>query len=361
MLDGRKLLVVMIILAVTLTVESQVGTIADFILEELASISDIAGFIVIWVSFMVTQYYILALLKHNYENRRVRTRFLGIVHRIVSVVQFLLAGITAIIILQILLAQEYDTVMLYIVLFISYGLWIITLGFLAKAFFSWYRSSQKNIMVLIFALSMVAYVINGIFGLYTQINDLTRRSPIIKSGDVAIFPESPSWIDNVYQMASSFAYVLTWIATVMLLRPYIEKLGKLKFWSVMGATMAYYLVQFPLFALGYFTPSENSSAITNMLLFSLSAVFTGILFGAAFLSVAKTLKLGTAGRNYMIVAAYGFLLFLHRWLCYSFSSFISTIWSYLCFLYRIILLFDIQWALFFSDFSFSGHFIETIN
>ena len=351
----------MIILAVTLTVESQVGTIADFILEELASISDIAGFIVIWVIFMVTQYYILALLKHNYENRRVRTRFIGIVHRIVSVVQFLLAGITAIIILQILLAQEYDTVMLYIVLFISYGLRIITLGFLAKAFFSWYRSSQKNIMVLIFALSMVAYVINGIFGLYTQINDLTRRSPIIKSGDVAIFPESPSWIDNVYQMASSFAYVLTWIATVMLLRPYIEKLGKLKFWSVMGATMAYYLVQFPLFALGYFTPSENSSAITNMLLFSLSAVFTGILFGAAFLSVAKTLKLGTAVRNYMIVAAYGFLLFLHRWLCYSFSSFISTIWSYLCFLYRIILLFDIQWALFFSDFSFSGHFIETIN
>jgi hypothetical protein len=113
----------------------------------------------------------------------------------------------------------------------------------------------------------------------------------------------------MYQMASSVAYVLTWIATVMLLRPYIEKLGKLKFWSVMVATMVYYLVQFPLFALGYFTPSENSNAITNILFFSLSAIFTGILFGAAFLSVARTLRLGTAVRNYMIVAAYGFLLF----------------------------------------------------
>ena len=156
---------------------------------------------------------------------------------------------------------------------------------------------------------MVAYVINGIFGLYTQVDDLTKRNLVIKSGDVAIFPESPSWIDNVNQMASSVAYVLTWIATVMLLRPYIEKLGKLKFWSIMGATMAYYLVQYPLFALGYFTPSENSNAITNILFFSLSAIFTGILFGAAFLSVARTLKLGTAVRNYMIVAAYGFLLF----------------------------------------------------
>jgi hypothetical protein len=37
--------------------------------------------------------------------------------------------------------------------------------------------------------------------------------------------------------------------------------------------------------------------------------FTGILFGVAFLSVARTLKIGTTVRNYMIIAAYGFLLF----------------------------------------------------
>ena len=49
--------------------------------------------------------------------------------------------------------------------------------------------------------------------------------------------------------------------------------------------------------------------MTNILIFSLSAIFTGILFGVAFLSVARTLKIGTAVRNYMIIAAYGFLLF----------------------------------------------------
>jgi hypothetical protein len=119
------------------------------------------------------------------------------VHRIVSVAQFLLAGMIAVVILQILLSQEYNTTMLYVALSISYGIWIVTLGLLAKAFFSWYRSSQKNLMVLIFAISMVAYVLNGIFGLYTQVDDLTKRNSVIKSDDVAIFPESPSWIDNV--------------------------------------------------------------------------------------------------------------------------------------------------------------------
>jgi hypothetical protein len=306
--DSRKLLVIMTIVAILLTIESQIGNIADFIPEQLASGQGIVVFIGIWAIFTVTQYYILAFVKYNNKYSKTRTRFLYLIHRIVTAAQFLLAGIIALVILQILIAQEYNTVMLYIALSISYGLWVVTLCLLAKAFFSWYRS-KKNLMVLIFGLSMVAYVINGVFGLYGQVDELAKRNLVIESGDVAIFPESPSSILTVYQTASSVAYVLTWIATVMLFRPYVEKLGKLKFWSIMGATMAYYLIQFPLFTLGYFTPSENSNAMTNILIFSLSAIFTGILFGVAFLSVARTLQIGTAIRNYMIIAAYGFLLF----------------------------------------------------
>jgi len=306
--DGKKLLVIMILISVTLTVESQLSMVADFIPEQLASTTGIAAFIGIWVIFTVMQYYILAYVKQNNRNSKARTPMLNLMHRIVTVVQFLLVGIIAMNILQILLTQQYDTVLLYIAMSISYGLWIVTLGLLAKAFFSWYKL-KKNLMVLIFAISMIAYVINGFFGLYGQIDELGKRNLVITSVDVAVFPESPSTILTVYQTASAIAYVLTWIATVMLLRPYIEKLGKFKFWTIMGVTMVYYLITFPLFTLGYFTPSENSNAMTNILIFSLSAVFTGILFGVTFLSVARTLKIGTPARNYMIIAAYGFLLF----------------------------------------------------
>ena len=306
--DGRKLLVIMTILAVALTVESQIGIIADFIPEQLASNQGIAVFIGIWAIFIAMQYYILEFVKYNNKYSRARTPYLHLIHKILTVAQFLLAGIIALVILQVLLVREYNSVMLYIVLSISYGLWIVTLGLLGKALFSWYRV-KKNLMVLLFALSMVFYVINGVFGLYGQLEELAKRTLVIEYGDVAIFPESPSPVLVVYQTASSIAYILTWIATIMLLRPYIEKLGKLKFWSIMGATMVYYLIQFPLFTLGYFTPSENSNAMANILTFSLSAIFSGIIFGVAFLSVARVLKIGTAARNYMIIAAYGFLLF----------------------------------------------------
>jgi hypothetical protein len=77
----------------------------------------------------------------------------------------------------------------------------------------------------------------------------------------------------------------------------------------MGVTMIYYLIEYPLFVLGYFTPSENADAMTNILIFSLAGLLTGIIFGAAFLSVARTLRKGSTLRNHMIIAAYGFLLF----------------------------------------------------
>jgi uncharacterized membrane protein len=68
---------------------------------------------------------------------------------------------------------------------------------------------------------------------------------------VANFPEFSiesvgSQIGIANHTASTVAYVLTWIGTVKLLFPYINKLGMLKFWIIMGVAMIYYLIEFPI-------------------------------------------------------------------------------------------------------------------
>lgn len=161
---------------------------------------------------------------------------------------------------------------------------------------------------------MIAYVINGVTGLATNFDILTQHKTVNSSVDIARFPEFSialleSQIDTANQIASSIAYVLTWIGTVKILYPYVKKLGKVKFWIIMGLAMVYYLVYFPLFVLGYFTPSENVDAMTNIIIFSLGGIFTGIIFGAAFLLTAKTLQKEVSLRNHLLLAAYGFLLF----------------------------------------------------
>jgi hypothetical protein len=304
----------MIVVIATITVDSQIGYVADFIPEQLSSSGGIATFIAIAAIFIITQYLILAYVNQSNKETRQIAPHIRLLHMGVSVGQYILVGIIIIIILQILLMQQYSTAILIITHTISYGQWIIILALLAKAFFSWYRSSNKNVMVLILALSMIAYVVNGVAGLAYNFDMLEQQKPIITSVDVAYFPEFSiesigSQLDTVYQMAGAAAYILTWIGTVKMLYPYIKKLGKIKFWTIMGVAMVYYLVEFPLFVLGFFTPSESGDAMTNILIFSVGSLLSGIIFGAAFLSVARTLQKDSIIRKHMIIAAYGFVLF----------------------------------------------------
>ncbi len=273
---------------ITILVDSEIGVIADFIPEQISSSVGLVIFIGIAIIFAVTQYFILSYIKQSNKETNAKALNLDLTYWIVSIGQYILVGILAYVILQIIIAQQYSIVTLYTSHVISYGLWIITLGLLARAFFSWYKLSNKNTMVLILAISMIAYVINGIAGLASYMDMLAQQKPVVTSNDIAFFPEFSiaslgSQIGLVNQIASGIAYVLTWIGTIKLLHPYIKKLGKTKFWIIMGGAMLYYLISFPLFVLGYYNPSENVDAMTNILIFSLGGIFTGIIFGAAFL------------------------------------------------------------------------------
>jgi hypothetical protein len=312
--NSKKLLILMGVVIITILIDSEIGLVADFIPELVSSSTGVAGFIGIAIIFAITQYFILAYIKQTNKETQARALNLDLTYWIVSIAQYVLVGILAFVIFQIMIAQLYSIVTLYASHVISYGLWIVILGLLAKAFSSWYRLASRNVLVLILALSMIAYVINGIAGMTSYFDMLAQQKPIVTSQDVAYFPDFSiatlgSQINIIYQIAGGVAYVLTWIGTVKLLYHHIKKLGKTKFWIIMGAAMVYYLVSFPLFVLGYFTPSENVDAMTNILIFSVASIFTGVVFGAAFLSVARTLRKDTALRNHMMMAAYGFVLF----------------------------------------------------
>ena len=314
--ESRKLLILMIVVITAITIDSQIGYIADFIPEKVSSDAGVATFILMAVIFAVTQYFILGYVKQTSKDNspRAKALHLGITHSIVSIAQFVLVAILAYVIVQIIILQQYNILTIYASYVIIFGLWIATLGLLAKAFFSWYWLSNKNFMVLILALSMIAFVFNGTANIVYSFSFLSEQKPIVTSEDIAYFPEFDvetlvGQTNLVSQASNIISYILIWIGTVKLLYPYIRKFGKIKFWAIMVAPMVYYLINFPLFVLGFFTPSENSDAMTNIIIFNFAAIFTGIIFGVAFLSVAKTLKKDSELRNHMIIAAWGFTLF----------------------------------------------------
>jgi len=321
--SDKKLLLLMSILVVAFLIDSQIGYIADFIPERLATNEGIALFIGIAVVFAIGGILTLEYVKTKTKEGRAILLHLHVTHIGVTIAQYVLIAIIAFVIAQILVTAQYNTVMIAAALSISYGLWIITLALLSRAFLSWLRSSRsnvtvskRNVMVLILTLSMMAYVVNGATGLANYLLMLQEQLEVVTSVDVAFFPEFDpeslqQQVNAVYQISAAVAYVLTWIGTVMLLRPYMHRIGKIKFYAIMGSAMVYYLIQYPLFVLGIVTPTGESDVevMNTILITSIAGVFSGIIFGAAFLSIARTLQKGSALREYMIIAAYGLLLF----------------------------------------------------
>lgn len=321
-LDGRKLLVLFAVVVATILIDSEVGVVSDFIPEKISSSAGISLFVCTAIIFAISGYFILSYVKQIGKESGATILHLSRTHKLVTVVQYVLVAIIAFVVLQIVITLQYNTFTLAFTISISYGLWIMTMAFLARAFYSWYISiayqseSQSKILILILGFSMVAYVINGIFLIANYLVWLEEQPSIILSTDVAFFPDFEpetlvSQIGAIAQTVSAVAYVLTWISTVILLRPYMKKIGRIKFWSIMGFALVYYLISYPLFVLGYFTPSgeTDTEVMNNILVVSMSSIVAGIIFGAAFLSIARTLRRGTAIRDYLILAAYGMLIF----------------------------------------------------
>jgi hypothetical protein len=129
----KRLFALMLVAIVVITIDSQIGYVADFIPEQLSSNVGVFTFVVIAVIFVITQYLILDYVKSNKEARK-RVRHISKLHTGVTVAQYFLASVVVIVILQILLTQQYNTITLYIVYAISFGLWILILALLTKAF-----------------------------------------------------------------------------------------------------------------------------------------------------------------------------------------------------------------------------------
>jgi hypothetical protein len=87
-LDSKKLLILMGVVTITLLVDSQIGYVADFIPEQLSSSTGVAGFIGIAIIFAVTQYFILAYIKLSNRESQVKAINLDLMHRIVSIAQY---------------------------------------------------------------------------------------------------------------------------------------------------------------------------------------------------------------------------------------------------------------------------------
>jgi len=315
-----RFVVVASILIAVLIVDSSLGKVYNLVTGLKSSDAAIIIFIAILSSYSIGLILLLQLVKYTSGSPRSKTSgflYLNIIQKVVSLTQYFLIGLLAVILLQIFVITEYSTIILMLSTTISYILCISITALLSAKFFSWFLRN-RNFVTLSYGIFSGILAINALTTLIYTGSILTNYTAVI-APNTALNISSPVvdsfniFIKNVYLWSSIFSFVLVWISTAIIMRHYSNRIGKYKYWILFSLPLLYFLTQFISPFLGLLTPVLSADpvffSIFFSLLFSLSKLAGGILFGISFWAIGKNLPKGNIVRDYMAISTFGLILF----------------------------------------------------
>jgi hypothetical protein len=239
-----------------------------------------------------------------------------VVHRIVRIIQYALSGVILLVIFQIFLLSHYGTNTLLAATVISYSLAIVMLGILAQRFFFWFRSHRDRV-ILLYGLSSSALLFNVILIFLLALSSYSN-SPEFIGLHVAnlqriITDPIQENLNFAKTVSSVVAFVLMWLSTAALLKRYYHEMGRTKYYILISIPLVFFVIQFPSLLTGIFGSLIMSDPIFYGVLFTvvffLSNTVGGIFFGVAFWTTAHMIKENKLVRNYMVISAFGLVLF----------------------------------------------------
>jgi hypothetical protein len=270
-------------------------------------------------TFVVVQYFILRFIKSatNKELRIVIQKKLGLsaFHKVISVVQYMLTAILALVILQIVLYSYYNSIAITAATTISYVTAFISMSLLSYHFFLWFnrnRNMRDNLTVFLYGISSAALAINTAVAI-AMIYEFSQLKADIVYPHIASVRISSSLsitFDSLYTVTTILGFVLMWCATAVVLRSYSYRIGQVKYWLLVSIPLVYFVSQFLTLFLSQLTYLVTAYPILFILLFVFSKPAGSILFGIAFWKIAKgSVHQESVVRDYLTLAAFGVMLF----------------------------------------------------
>ncbi len=286
-----------------IALDVMLSTIFDFSEELLYSSFGILVFIItVAIVFGIGNWYILPLTRHSNKKIIEKSKSFRIIHRTIPIVQYAIAIIFIILILEVLFFNYFHAMLKAIIITISSVYASAILGILGYRLFLWYRvNSEQSILILSYFFAMIfgsiSIAINGVI----TFNALILNEPLIIK---PVFVEFPIFTFETHGIllllltAMLISYILAyssvWIGTVSLFRNYIKSYGihKKKIWFFAFVSLASYL--FAIFPTLSYIPSnqflfDDETLIFYRILFKVSVITSGIFFGMIFIIISRSL------------------------------------------------------------------------
>ena len=312
-ISDKQVKVVILITIPFLLVDSLINTVSDFLVHQTTSIWGISFFVVVSIVYAVSQQLLLRFVWNKTKDIRSKSLAIRRLLKTITVAQYSLLGILIIILYQILFMSHYNTSLLIWSTVISLLMSILVLGFLARQLFLWYKSNKGNsFIILTYALAFAIMTVTFSAGLILDLYNYSGKPEIVTANSEVNFAsyDDVNWLVHlvyyIYNYSDLVSFILIWGATALLLLNYRRRLGVVKFWIIIILPLIYYLSTF-VDVLGIYEPQTDSEKFYYYSYYSLNTTVGGILFGLAFIVIAKRID-NQSIKSFMTLTAYGFVL-----------------------------------------------------
>ena len=258
-------IVVFIIVAAIITDTSLIKTYDLIGKRESLGWRTLAFSVIVAIS-IVGQYLVLGFVKQKRLSNILNPKeiHLNILHRTVTLVQYFLIALLMFVLLQVLITSHYSTIILGTVTSISYVVATVMLALLSQRFFSWYKSN-RNFVVLSYGLSAALLAINVGFTFFLVSNAFANMPreifpTMVGSDDFSLRSPWANVLNYSYFISSITSFLVTWIATALLLLHYSHKLGRARYWIILAIPLVYFVSQFVTFFSEYISTRTSSTA-----------------------------------------------------------------------------------------------------
>jgi hypothetical protein len=313
--SNKMFFVIFLVVVLAQIVDTGIGSLADILKDFTVSFWGVVLFIGISVVSGFGQYTTLGMVKSKNKEKEIRKTHFNILEKIVTTVQYVLLAILGFIVLQILLSSEYSTIILKLGVVISYGLASYVMGMLSYSLFRWFRENRA-LVVLLYGLAAAVIVIYVVAIALILVISLQEKPSVITPLSETIFGTpgiAESLLITLQTFCSIISFFLIWGGNILLLHHNIHRIGKVKFWVLMSTP----LIASSIVFLSFYQPLSGGvigedltmSIVIPLLLVMFSQIAALVLIGATFGSVAKALSHTPIIRDYMMITAYGFVLF----------------------------------------------------
>ena len=237
-----------------------------------------------------------------------RTAYIG-----TSIVQYTILLILFFMISEMLIFHEYNKIFSLLVVYLSHIWSAIILGILSLTFIQWFRfATSFSILIYAVVFSVIIFLILLTVPLLTQ--QFTTQSQLIYPRNytslistVIVPSRDIAFIYGLGNYVLPLMIIPSWILTVLLLKPYANRIGKKRFWLIVGIPLLYQLFSFIVRDSNLVTDPTLVEIIYSQqfqVIFGISYQVSGLFFAIAFLIIGRKMKRKSL-KNYLIISSIG--------------------------------------------------------